>query len=84
MNYFSGSSWNLPIIKIDERLNLNYRKVRERLSKYEEEAIEVLDGEVEVDETYFGADFTNRRKNKRESGNRNVYLFRHLEGLQWP
>lgn len=59
--------------KIAERLELNYRKVhrfymkvRERLSKYEEEGIEVLDGEVEVDETCFGADFTNRRKKKRE------------------
>ncbi|MBS3765044.1 hypothetical protein KGY71_00840 [Candidatus Bipolaricaulota bacterium] len=59
--------------KIAKRINGNYpkihrfyNKVRERLKEYEEDSIELLDGEVEVDETYFGADFKNRRRSKRE------------------
>ena len=59
--------------KIAKRIDANYRKahrfynkVRERLFEYEENSIELLDGEVEVDETYFGADFKNRRRSKRE------------------
>jgi len=59
--------------KIAKRIDANYRKVhrfynkvRERLKEYEEDSIELLDREVEVDETYFGADFKNCRRSKRE------------------
>jgi len=49
-----------------QKIHRFYNKVRERLKEYEEESINLLDGEVEVDETYFGADFKNRRRSKRE------------------
>ena len=59
--------------KIAKRIDGNYQKIhrfynslRERLKEYEEDSIELLDGEVEVDETYFGADFKNRRRHKRK------------------
>ena len=49
-----------------QRIHRFFMRVRERLREYEESSITLLDGEVEVDETYFGADFKNRRKKKRD------------------
>lgn len=59
--------------KIANRLSVDYHKVhrffmtvRDALAKFQELTITVLDQEVEVDETYFGPDFRNRRKYNRE------------------
>lgn len=35
------------------------------MKEYEEESINLLDGEVEVDKIYFGAGFESRRRRKR-------------------
>lgn len=43
-----------------------FLRVREAIQSYEDRFVHPLDGEVEVDETYFGASFTNRRRAKRE------------------
>lgn len=58
---------------IARHLNVDYRRihrflmtVREAIAAYENQAIEVLQGTVEVDESYFGAQFKNRRKQQRE------------------
>jgi len=49
-----------------QKIHRFYNKVRERLKEYEEDSIKLLDGEVEVDETYFGAGFQNRYRYKRK------------------
>lgn len=58
---------------IARHLEVDYRRahrfflrVREALSAYENRTIQVLDGTVEVDESYFGAQFQNRRREQRE------------------
>lgn len=58
---------------IAEHVDADYRRVhrfllqvREAIADYEDRTIQVLDGEVEVDESYFGASFKNRRRAKRE------------------
>jgi transposase-like protein len=40
--------------------------VRKAIRSYEDQTIQVLDGTVEVDESYFGAQFPNRRREQRE------------------
>ena len=59
--------------KVADRLNVSYHRVhhffmtvRKAIQDYEEESITLLDGIVEVDETYCGAEFQNRRKKERE------------------
>ncbi len=55
--------------KVDEdyqRVHRFYNSLRVRLKEYEENSINLLDGQVEVDETYFGVDFNNRRRHKGE------------------
>jgi transposase len=58
---------------IAQRLDVSYARVhrflmqvRGRIRDYEESCITLLDGEVEVDESYFGARFRNRRRRTRE------------------
>ncbi|MFO8146413.1 MAG: IS1595 family transposase [Gillisia sp.] len=58
---------------IAERLELDYRrlhrlllKVRKAIAAYENRTIQVLEKVVEVDESYFGAQFKNRRRKQRE------------------
>lgn len=58
---------------IADHLNADYRRVhrfllrvRQAIADYEDRTIQVLDGEVEVDESYFGASFKNRRRAKRK------------------
>jgi transposase-like protein len=57
---------------IAERLDVSYDRVhrfflklRRAIRDFEERSFRLLDGEVEVDETYFGASFENRRAGKR-------------------
>lgn len=59
---------------IAEHLDVDYRRVhrflmtvREAIASYEDRTIQVLDGTVEVDESYFGAKFSNRRRDQRET-----------------
>lgn len=59
--------------KIAQQVEVNYKrvhrlftKVRKAILDYEQRSIKLLDQEVEVDETYFGADFHNRRKSNRK------------------
>lgn len=59
--------------RIAQRLDVSYNRVhrfymniRKAILTYEERSIKLLDQQVEVDETYFGADFKNRRRKKRE------------------
>jgi transposase len=55
--------------RIDEPYSSVHRflmRVREAIQVYEDRLVHPLDGEVEVDETYFGASFKNRRRSKRE------------------
>lgn len=58
---------------ISEHLKVEYRRahrflmtVREAIASYENRTIQVLEGTVEVDESYFGAQFKNRRRSERE------------------
>lgn len=58
---------------IAEHLDVNYRRVhrllmtvRTAMAAYEDRTIRVLEGVVEVDESYFGAQFKNRRRSERE------------------
>lgn len=58
---------------IADHLEVDYRRthrffmtLREAIASYENRTIQVLEGTVEVDESYFGAQFTNRRRSKRE------------------
>jgi len=58
---------------IAKHLEVDYRRVhrffmtvREAISAYENRTIQVMDGTVEVDESYFGAQFQNRRRSERE------------------
>ena len=58
---------------IARRVGLPYQRVhrflldlRRALAAYEDASIVVLDGEVEVDETYFGPAFRNRRRARRQ------------------
>lgn len=58
---------------IAERLGVDYRQlhrllltVRKAITDYEERTIRVLEKVVEVDESYFGAKFKNRRRKQRE------------------
>ncbi len=58
---------------IAQRLELDYRrlhrlllKVRKAIAAYENRTIQVLKNVVEVDESYFGAQFKNRRRKQRE------------------
>lgn len=41
------------------------RELRRAIHDFEEASIRLLNGDVEVDETYFGASFENRRSDKR-------------------
>lgn len=57
---------------IAERLELDYRRlhrllltVRKAITEYENSTIRVLEDVVEVDESYFGAKFKNRRRKQR-------------------
>lgn len=59
--------------KIAQRLDVSYNRVhrfymniRKAIFTYEEQSIKLLAESVEVDETYFGADFKNRKRKKRE------------------
>ncbi len=55
--------------RIDEPYSSVHRflmRVREAIQVYEDRLVHSLDGEVEVDETYFGASFGNRRRSKQE------------------
>lgn len=59
---------------IADHVNANYRRVhrfllrvRDAIADYEDRTIQVLEGTVEVDESYFGAQFKNRRRAKREA-----------------
>lgn len=47
------------------RVHRFFLRLRRAIRTFEDEAIRLLDGEVEVDETYFGASFENRRAGKR-------------------
>ena len=47
------------------RVHRFFLRLRRAIQEFEDEAIRLLDGEVEVDETYFGASFENRRAGKR-------------------
>lgn len=47
------------------RVHRFFLKLRRAIQAFEDETIRLLDGEVEVDETYFGASFKNRRAGKR-------------------
>lgn len=58
---------------IARRVEVPYRRLhrflltlRRALAAFEDRSIELLDGEVEVDETYFGPRFDNRRRANRE------------------
>lgn len=58
---------------IARRLDVAYHRVhrfflrlREAIHAFEERSIQLLDGKVEVDETYFGATFKNRRRATRQ------------------
>lgn len=59
--------------EIAQRVDTNYNRVhrfytnlRKAILTYEQQSIRLLEDSVEIDESYFGADFKNRRKNKRE------------------
>lgn len=59
--------------KIAQRLEVNYNRIhrfylnlRKAILTYEERSIKLLEQRVEVDETYFGADFKNRKRKQRE------------------
>lgn len=69
-----------------QRVHRFFMRIRERLKEYEEESIRVLDGEVEVDESYFGARFKNRKRTHREKLRRagEVKRGRGAKGLQQP
>lgn len=78
---------------IAQRLELDYRRchrfmmtLRKAIADYENRTIQVLDGEVEVDESYFGAQFQNRRRKKREKLRKEgkVKRGRGAKGLQQP
>lgn len=43
-----------------------YMRVRQAIQRYEDTRIQLMDGEVEVDESYFGPKFKNRRRVSRE------------------
>lgn len=48
------------------RVHRFFLTVRRAIAAYEERSIKLLDGEVEVDETYFGPRFANRRRATRQ------------------
>ena len=48
-----------------DRVHRFYLKLRRAIRAFEERSFRLLDGEVEVDETYFGASFDNRRAGER-------------------
>jgi transposase len=59
---------------IADHVNTDYRRihrfllrVRDAIADYEDRTIQVLEGTVEVDESYFGAQFKNRRRAKRQA-----------------
>ena len=49
-----------------QQLHRFFHRLRQALVVYENQSIRVLDGEVEVDETYCGAKFRNRKRATRE------------------
>lgn len=69
-----------------QRIHRFFMRIRERLHEYEEASIRVLDGEVEVDESYFGARFKNRKRKRRVQLRREgkVKRGRGAKGLQQP
>lgn len=76
-----------------DRLGVEYRRghrffmtVREAIAEYENRTIQVLDGTVEVDESYFGAQFKNRRRKQRERLRKEgkVKRGRGAKGLKQP
>lgn len=78
---------------IAERLELDYRRlhrllltVRRAIAEYEERTIRVLEKVVEVDESYFGAQFKNRRRKQREKLRKEgkVKRGRGAKGLKQP
>lgn len=78
---------------IAKHLNVDYRRVhrflmtvREAIASYEDRTIQVLDGTVEVDESYFGAQFQNRRRSERERLRKEgkVKRGRGAKGLKQP
>ena len=77
---------------IAQRLELDYRrlhrlllKVRKAIAAYENRTIQVLKNVVEVDESYFGAQFKNRRRKQREKLRKEgkVHLYRYDEARLW-
>lgn len=48
------------------RVHRFFRTLREAIAAFEERSITLLDGEVEVDESYFGPRFRNRRRQTRQ------------------
>jgi len=78
---------------IAQRLEVDYRRahrllltVREAIAAYEKRTIRVLENTVEVDESYFGASFKNRRRKQRESLRKEgtVKRGRGAKGLKQP
>lgn len=78
---------------ISKHLGVEYRRghrffmtVRKALSDYENRTIQVLDGTVEVDESYFGAQFKNRRRKQRKRLRKEgkVKRGRGAKGLKQP
>lgn len=78
---------------IARRLNVNYNqvhrffgKLRQALQQFEDAHIRMLEGNVEVDESYFGATFKNRRKANRQRLRKagKVKRGRGAKGLQQP
>ncbi len=60
--------------------------VREAISAYENRTFQVMDGTVEVDESYFGVQFQNRRRSERKRLRKEgkVKRGRGAKGLKQP
>jgi transposase len=78
---------------IARHLDVDYRRVHrfsmtvlEAIASYEDRTIQVLDGTVEVDESYFGAQFQNRRRSGRDGLRKEgkVKRGRGAKGLKQP